>query len=224
MSFLSSLLAKLLADEIKSWLPWITDRVARCAVSILPKDQQERYGEEWRSHLDQIPGELGKMFCAIDLIRAAFNISHPQFVREICDRLAALILLIVLTPLLAALAIRTRRRADGESTLCALPGYVNGHLVKIYSFRITGPKATDFGPYARLHWFGRMTPMTDREWERLLFLMKSKYRGWQWIVVVYVAARLSQLPRLVNILRGDIPLRALFDDFPFSSVMDGEQA
>jgi hypothetical protein len=207
---LLSFLATLLADEVKSWLPWITRRVVRRAVGILPKDQQERFQEEWHSHLDEVPGELGRLFVALDLVRAAFVISHPGLLREIFDRTVALILLILLAPFLAGLIVWKKYRAHGGRVIFATPRHSKGRPVKIYGFMVSGPGPKEFSPYASLHWFGRMTPLTEAELQRLQHLMRCRYRGWRWIIKIHIVARISDLPRLVNIVRGDIPLRSLF--------------
>jgi hypothetical protein len=207
---LLSFLATLLADEFKSWLPWITQRVVRHAVGILPKDHQERFQEEWHSHLDEIPGELAKLFVALDLIRSAFVISHPDLLSEIFDRTVALILLTLLAPFLAGLIVWKKYRAHGERVIFASPCYSNARPVKIYGFMVLGPSLKEFSPYASLHWFDRMTPLTEAELQRLLYLMRCRYRGWKWIIKIHIAVRIGDLPRLVNIVRGDIPLRSLF--------------
>src|ERR1700756_1871868 len=62
--FIAALLGKLFADEFEAWLPWITERVTRAAIRRLAEDQRERYDEEWRSHLDEVPGELSKVWVA----------------------------------------------------------------------------------------------------------------------------------------------------------------
>ena len=67
--------AQQLADEFKAWMPWVIGRVVRHAVSRLPADQQLRFGEEWRSHIDETPGEIGKLILALGFIVAAFKMS-----------------------------------------------------------------------------------------------------------------------------------------------------
>ena len=64
-SILYSILTSILADECKAWLPWITERVIQHAVRKLPTNQRERCGEEWRSHLDQRPGNIVKLIEAL---------------------------------------------------------------------------------------------------------------------------------------------------------------
>jgi hypothetical protein len=63
-----------LTNELKSWTPWVVDRLRKRAVRKLPMALQERYEEEWRSFLAEIPGEIGPILYAFDLQRAAAKI------------------------------------------------------------------------------------------------------------------------------------------------------
>jgi hypothetical protein len=69
-------LGKLLADEFKAWFPWIAERILQCAVRGLPENQRVRYSEEWRSHLNETPGEIGKSVCALGFLRAGWKMSR----------------------------------------------------------------------------------------------------------------------------------------------------
>ncbi len=60
-----------LTDEFKAWMPRIVRRVIRKAVNRLPEDQRERFEEEWRSHVDEVPGEIGKICVALGFLSAA---------------------------------------------------------------------------------------------------------------------------------------------------------
>src|ERR1700675_1880325 len=75
-SVLLAVLASLLADEVRAWLPWITERVIQRAAGSLPADQRERYREEWRGHLDQLPGEIRKFVSALGLFRKRGEMSR----------------------------------------------------------------------------------------------------------------------------------------------------
>ena len=63
--------AKLVADEVKAWCPAIAKRLTQRAVNKLPEEYRDRLAEEWQSHLNDIPGDFGKVFYAIDLLRAS---------------------------------------------------------------------------------------------------------------------------------------------------------
>jgi hypothetical protein len=67
-----SVLGKLLADEVKAWRPKICDAMIKCAASQLLPFQRERYIEQWRCDLDEISGELSKLYFAADLIRGTW--------------------------------------------------------------------------------------------------------------------------------------------------------
>jgi phage terminase Nu1 subunit (DNA packaging protein) len=76
--FLAALLGKLCADEIKEWLPWISGRIIRLAVGRLPEDQRERYSEEWHSHLDEVPGEIARLWTACGFLIATRQAPRPS--------------------------------------------------------------------------------------------------------------------------------------------------
>lgn len=63
---------KLLADEVKAWRPKICDAMIKCAASQLLPFQRERYIEQWRCDLEEIPGDLFKLYFAVDLIRGTW--------------------------------------------------------------------------------------------------------------------------------------------------------
>jgi hypothetical protein len=65
---------KLAADECKAWAPRLTEWLIARSVTRLPEDQRDRYGEEWRSHINDIPGELSKIFWAVRYFSAARSV------------------------------------------------------------------------------------------------------------------------------------------------------
>jgi hypothetical protein len=69
-------LSKLLADECKAWMPWLAKWIIRRATAPMPKDRRGRYTEEWQSHIDEIPGNIAKIFTAADFARAAKKMSR----------------------------------------------------------------------------------------------------------------------------------------------------
>jgi hypothetical protein len=62
---------KLVADDFRAWAPRLTEWLVAHAVARLPEDQRDRYGEEWRSHVNDIPGDLSKIFWAVRYMSAA---------------------------------------------------------------------------------------------------------------------------------------------------------
>lgn len=68
--------SKQVADEFKAWVPRLVAAVIRCAVRRLREDQRDRYAEEWRSHIDETPGEIGKLIVGLGLLPAAWKLSR----------------------------------------------------------------------------------------------------------------------------------------------------
>jgi hypothetical protein len=67
-----SVFGKLLADEAKAWRPKICGAMIKYAASQLLPFQRERYIEQWLCDLEEIPGDLCKLYFAVDLIRGAW--------------------------------------------------------------------------------------------------------------------------------------------------------
>lgn len=70
MALIATFLSRLLADEFKAWNPHIVQHLIQYAVSRLPEGQRSRYEEEWASHINEIPGEIGKLFTATGFLFA----------------------------------------------------------------------------------------------------------------------------------------------------------
>jgi hypothetical protein len=58
-------------DEVKAWIPWCASRFFDVSVRLLPPDERERYSEEWRRHIESLPG-IG--LASAQFIVAAFRI------------------------------------------------------------------------------------------------------------------------------------------------------
>jgi hypothetical protein len=65
-----------LADEFKAWTPRLIKYFIQRAVRRLPESQRKRFTEEWQSHVDEIPGEVGKLIVAFGFLRASSEISR----------------------------------------------------------------------------------------------------------------------------------------------------
>src|SRR5205823_4580332 len=79
------LIAKLVADEARAWLPSVSQRLLNLALKCLPPDQQERYGEEWAADLESYPASLSRTIRAIGFLCAGWRIGGilPERLREI---------------------------------------------------------------------------------------------------------------------------------------------
>jgi hypothetical protein len=68
--------SRLVANEFKAWTPRLVAAVVQCAIRRLREDQRERYAEEWRSHINETPGEIGKLIVGFGLLLAAWKLSR----------------------------------------------------------------------------------------------------------------------------------------------------
>jgi hypothetical protein len=73
----------LMADEIKTWLPTITQWLLNFAVKRLPLTERERRFEEWSADLQSFPEGTVKCLRAFDLSRASFGILWSYHDREL---------------------------------------------------------------------------------------------------------------------------------------------
>ena len=90
LTIMEGILGKLAADEIKAWLPILSQKILHFAVLRLPEEQRKRYVEEWEAHLMDIPGDFSKFVYSIDQVRAALKMagiyragSKPSTMRKI---------------------------------------------------------------------------------------------------------------------------------------------
>jgi len=65
LALLAACLPRLLTDEFKAWVPWLVEKMISRAVNRAPPHYRQRLAEEWRSHANETPGSLGKLwFCS----------------------------------------------------------------------------------------------------------------------------------------------------------------
>lgn len=58
--FFLNIMGRLVADEIKAWLPKLTEWTLQHSVSQLPSENRERYREEWEADLLGFPSDVSK--------------------------------------------------------------------------------------------------------------------------------------------------------------------
>jgi lipopolysaccharide/colanic/teichoic acid biosynthesis glycosyltransferase len=64
-----------LSDEFKAWSPWVVRKVIQHAVRKLPENKRERFAEEWQAHVNEIPGDIGKLLAAFGFLSASRKLS-----------------------------------------------------------------------------------------------------------------------------------------------------
>jgi hypothetical protein len=70
LTALVPILSKVLADEFKAWSPLVA-RILEVAVRALPPSRRDRYSEEWKAHVIEKPGDLGKFFLSCGCVWAS---------------------------------------------------------------------------------------------------------------------------------------------------------
>jgi hypothetical protein len=78
LGVLGAAVSRQVTDEFKAWTPRMIEWLIRCAVRQLPEDQRERFAEEWRSDINETPGEIGKICVAISLLSAPRKMPKPE--------------------------------------------------------------------------------------------------------------------------------------------------
>jgi hypothetical protein len=84
LGLLGATLSKLLADEFKAWAPSLTSRILAVAARALPPSRHARCAEEWEAHVNETPGDLGRLLVACGCVLAAWKmkISRDRQERE----------------------------------------------------------------------------------------------------------------------------------------------
>lgn len=78
LAIIGAIVTRILTDEAKAWLPWGSKYLTRLAVQMAPAEVRERYDEEWRGHLDAVPGDLGRLYVSIGFVVAAHNLASHR--------------------------------------------------------------------------------------------------------------------------------------------------
>ncbi len=64
-----------LANELFAWGPSLSELLLKVAVDWMPPELRKRIREEWRAHLDDLPGGLSKLTAAAGFLLSAFKIN-----------------------------------------------------------------------------------------------------------------------------------------------------
>ena len=206
LSAIISILSKLFADEIKAWLPCLAEQVTKAAVRVLPAEQRERYDEEWRSHLEETPAGVVRLWIACGFYLAARRVSHPRWgvTSRIASRVVGLIILALVAPLIGCLALILGLMPRGVLICKDVYKDRNGRIVPFSRFALREPYGIEF----RLHCLLRSGLPQGREEPRFLRYHYSCWRNSRSLDFFNFAFDhwLCFLPALVDVVRGDVPI------------------
>jgi len=161
---LTAVFVPMLVNEFTDWLPWLAARLIKAAARTLPCSVRPRYAEEWLAELDAVPGKLAKLalaghiFVRAPATAAAINglpSSRAMTVKTLFDKAAAATTLILIAPLLAAIAIAIRITVGGpifsRQTMIGKDGQPFA-LLKFRTFSMVDDEAITWVGYLLRRW------------------------------------------------------------------------
>ncbi|MBY5879840.1 sugar transferase [Rhizobium leguminosarum] len=174
---LGSAFSKILADEFKAWRPNIVHRVIGIAASLLSDVDRDRYREEWSAHVEDVPGDLGKLFSAIGFLWAAARMSDRRLMalgtKRAMDVSIAIGSLLVLFPPMLVTALAIKLESPGPVLFAHRRLGKDGKEIFVYKFRSTRLSSEDQPQVTRI---GKLIRRFS----------------------------IDELPQLINVLRGDM--------------------
>jgi len=193
MWLVGSVLIKQLTNDVAAWIPWLIDRLVKRAVSQLTPDKQARYDEEWRSYINDIPGELFKLGSAVGLVFAARKMSGSQrgalatdLTRRAVDVNFSLALLFLCLPLMVVSALLIRLTSRGPIFSRSPRMGRGGRVFWVYKFRT-------------LKGIGQWSPIYEINERHVEF-----FSGFFGVGLILRKLRIDELPALLNVLRGEM--------------------
>jgi lipopolysaccharide/colanic/teichoic acid biosynthesis glycosyltransferase len=208
LGILVAALSKQLCDEFKAWTPWAMDQIVKLAIRGLPKNQRERFDEEWRSHINDVPGEVGKFWVAFGFIVASRKISSDfrrglnplslakRATKRTFDILIAGSMLFLLAPLFVATSFVVL--LDGGPVFLRLPRVgINGKTFNLYKFRSVRFDADATSPYREQ----QHIHTTEKDSVRPIFHGPAYFTKFGKFLF---RTGLDSLPLLINILKGEM--------------------
>jgi hypothetical protein len=191
-----AVLSRLLTDEFKAWTPWLVERITRRAICKLPEENRERFEEEWRGHLNDVPGEIGKLLVAVGFLRGARKMSSilrrgrsrssmSEIKKRVFDLAASTTLIILLAPLMVSVGLLVKWLNGGPILLRRRVEGLNGQRFVQYRF------------YIGTAWHQREAPGEDCARPRPKLTRTNRFLQ---------ELKLDELPMLFNVLRGDMTI------------------
>jgi exopolysaccharide production protein ExoY len=171
------------------------------AVRALPPSRRDRCGEEWKSHVDTLPGDLSKLIVACGFIFAAWRIAAEPFPvsKRAFDVALAFSGIVLLAPLLIMAFVATVATSRGPALFRHRRMGLHGKPIDVLKFRTMTTDAPE-----RLRRFLESNPTAAKEW-----VTNRKLTHDPRMTTVGAFLRklsLNELPQLFNALKGDMSL------------------
>lgn len=135
LGIFAAALSRQFTDEFKAWTPWIIKHLVNRATRTLPEEERNRFEEEWLAHVNELPGEFGKIIAALGFLSAAQRISlRISIPKRILDIGVCIVLLVFLAPMMLMVAILIMAH-DGGPILIKREQNWNSRTVSVFKFR-----------------------------------------------------------------------------------------
>jgi exopolysaccharide production protein ExoY len=193
--------SKLLADEFKAWAPSLVAHIIAAAVRKLPAARRERFSEEWKSHVNEVPGDISKIAAACGCLSAAWKIAEGPFDarKRAFDLAFATCALMALMPVFFTVLLVVAASSPGPILFRHTRIGRNGKSFQALKFRTMHIDAAN-----RLREYLVSNPEAVAEWKvtrRLGFDPRVTAIG-----SILRKCSLDELPLLYNVLVGDMSL------------------
>jgi lipopolysaccharide/colanic/teichoic acid biosynthesis glycosyltransferase len=183
LAILAATASRMIADDFKAWAPWIVRYLIRRAVRRLHKNQRERFAEEWSSHVNEIPGEIGKLLVAFGFLRASWKMTPDlgqdlpfAFFKRAFDLCLSAFAIVLLVPLMLVAVLCIKAESRGPAVYWSTRRGYKNKTIRLFRFR-TFFLNEDGGPNSgQVTWIGKFLRHTA----------------------------LEELPQLFNVILGDI--------------------
>lgn len=196
-AILISVTARIISEDIKEWLPWITHCLIERAVDRLPESERQRLEEEWRSHVNELPGSLTKIYTAYGYLSASRSINEivrtavnqvffekiQELTRRVVDILLSVMLLIFFFPSLIFVPICIELETRGPVFFVQRRIGRNGRAVYVQKIRTEHIDLAD-------------SPGLNNGTDSRITRVGRFLRG----------TSLDEIPQLINVLQGDMHL------------------
>jgi lipopolysaccharide/colanic/teichoic acid biosynthesis glycosyltransferase len=197
---------QLVVAEIFDWFPWVSAKIIRFAAASLPDRFGARWEAEWLAELDAVPGKsISKVLFALSVLRGVPRLrmtldpSAPR-IRSLvgarsCDVAFAATALLLLLPIFLAVAVVIRVSiGQGPIFFRSLRVGPDGETFVLFKFRTNAVRRSS-------------TQVVDPDRPLLTFAFLRR-------------TGLDELPRLINVLRGEMSIVGPPPAFPWDSESD----
>jgi exopolysaccharide production protein ExoY len=199
LTLIGGAFSKLLADEFKAWAPSMVSSILAVAVRTLPPSRRKRSEEEWKSHVEELPGDLSKVIVACGFMFAACRLrivwriaAEPfSFSKRVVDIALALSGIILLAPILIVASVLTVVSSPGPALSRQRRIGLRGRPIDVFKFRVAD---------------GLKRPVSDSAAEGTATRAPRHDLRLTAIGAVLRKTRFEGLPQLFNVLKGDMSI------------------